>query len=96
MTVSPPRAIVFAIAAPLTRADLVGLAERVSLLVAESGAAVAFCEVGGVEADVVTVEALVLLQLAARRHGCRIRLRNASSELRALVSFAGLRDVLRE
>jgi ABC-type transporter Mla MlaB component len=42
----------------------------------------------------VTVDALARLQLAARRHGCTVRLQNASSELLELVSFMGLRDVL--
>jgi hypothetical protein len=50
--------------------------------------------VGGVDPDAVTVEALARLQLAARRHGCRVRLRNASPGLRDLVAFMGLRDVL--
>ena len=38
--------------------------------------------------------ALARLQLAARRHRCVIRLRGASDELRALVAFIGLEDVL--
>ena len=36
------------------------------------------------------------LQLGARRNGCRVRLHNASVELRALVAFMGLTDVLPE
>ena len=44
----------------------------------------------GVDADAVTVDALARLQLAARRHGCQVRLRNASSELLELVAFMGL------
>jgi hypothetical protein len=57
---------------------------------------VAFCDVSGVPADAVTVDALARLQLAARRSRCRVRLRNASDELLALVSFMGLADVLPE
>ena len=56
---------------------------------------VACCDVGGVAADAVTVDALARLQLAARRHGCGCRLRGASDELRGLVAFMGLADVLR-
>ena len=41
-----------------------------------------------------TVDALARLQLAARRHGCQVRLRHASSELLELVTFMGLSDVL--
>ena len=52
------------------------------------------CNVGGVEPDAVTVDALARLQLAARRAGCELRLANASAELRDLIAFMGLRDVL--
>jgi ABC-type transporter Mla MlaB component len=55
---------------------------------------VALCDVRGVDPDGVTIDALARLQLAARRHGCQVRLRNASSELLELVAFMGLRDVL--
>ena len=54
------------------------------------------CEVGGVEPDAVTVDALARLQLAAGRCSCQVRLRGASEELRALVAFMGLADVLTE
>jgi hypothetical protein len=52
------------------------------------------CDVRGVPADVVTVDALARLQLAARRHRFRVVLRNASQELLDLVAFMGLEDVL--
>jgi ABC-type transporter Mla MlaB component len=55
---------------------------------------VALCDVQGVEPDAVTVDALARLQLAARRQGCQVRLRNASDELLQLVDFMGLADVL--
>ncbi len=44
--------------------------------------------------DLAVVDELARLQLAARRHGCQVRLRHASEELLALVAFLGLRDVL--
>ena len=50
----------------------------------------------GVEPDAVVVDALARLQLAARRTGCQVRLRNASRELLELVAFMGLCDVLAE
>jgi ABC-type transporter Mla MlaB component len=59
-----------------------------------SRADVAFCEVRDVVPDAVTVDALARLQLAARRLGCQVRLRHASEELRELVAFMGLDDVL--
>jgi len=53
-----------------------------------------FCDVEGVKADAMMVDALARLQLAARRRRCQVRLRGASPELRALVAFMGLADVL--
>ena len=85
--------VVFAVRGPIARADLPGLCDRVCALF-EGGAAAALCDVVGVPADAVTVDALARLQLAAQRHGCRVQLRNASSELLELVAFMGLRDVL--
>ena len=81
---------------PLARADLPGLCDRVCALLRESRPQVAYCEVGGVGADAVTVDALARLQLAARRCACQVRLRGADDELRALVAFMGLGDVLVE
>ena len=91
-----PTTLVFAIRAPIERADLPGLCERVCALLEHSRADVALCDVRGVEPDAVTVDALSRLQLAARRHGCQVRLRHASDELRDLVAFMGLHDVLPE
>ena len=55
---------------------------------------IVFCDVEGVKADAVMVDALARLQLAARRGRRQLRLRGASPELRALVVFMGLADVL--
>jgi ABC-type transporter Mla MlaB component len=84
----------FGIWGPIGREDLPGLCDRVCALLEGSGDGVADCDVSGVEVDAVTVDALARLQLAARRQGCRVRLRNASAELRELVEFMGLSDVL--
>jgi hypothetical protein len=59
-----------------------------------SAITVIFCDVDGVPADALTVDALARLQLAARRHQCQVRLRGASAELCALVAFMGLSEVL--
>jgi hypothetical protein len=53
------------------------------------------CDVGAVKPDVHTIDALARLELAARRLGLEVLLRDASSDLQALIAFAGLRDVLR-
>ena len=91
-----PPAIAFAISGPISRADLPGLCGRICGLLERSGAQIAFCDVRGVDPDAVTVDALARLQLAARRHGCQVRLRHASTELRELLTFMGLCDVLPE
>jgi ABC-type transporter Mla MlaB component len=91
---SGPNSVAFAIYGPINRTDLPGLCERVCGLLSDSGAEVALCDVTGVDPDAVTVDALARLQLAARRHGCQVRLRQASDELLELVAFMGVRDVL--
>jgi ABC-type transporter Mla MlaB component len=94
MAASPPRIVTFAIRGPIDRGDLPELYKRVCSLLAGSGATIAVCDVEGVGADAVAVDALARLQLAARRHGCRIRLEHTSPELRDLITFMGLEDVL--
>lgn len=91
-----PRTVSLAIRGPIARADLPGLCRRVCAVLAQSDAEVVLCDVAGVEPDAVTVDALARLQLAARRSNCQVRLRGASPELRELVAFMGLRDVLPE
>lgn len=85
-----------AIRGPIARDDLPGLCDRVCGLLERSGADVVHCDVHGVAPDAVTVDALARLQLAARRRGCVVRLQHASPELRELVVFMGLEDVLVE
>jgi ABC-type transporter Mla MlaB component len=86
--------LTFILNGPVVRADLPGLYRRVCCLLEGSDALVAFCEVQRVNADAVTVDALARLQLAARRHGCQVRLRGVSDQLRELVGFMGLGVVL--
>ena len=94
MTNSGPRSITFTIDGPISRADLPGLCDRVCGLLERSRPDVAFCDVSGIDPDAVTVDALARLQVAARRRGCQVRLREASDELLDVLSFMGLRDVL--
>jgi ABC-type transporter Mla MlaB component len=90
-----PQPVVFAIRGPISRDDLPGLYERAcALLERSAGAAIVLCDVGGVAPDAVTVDAVSRLQLAARRHGCEVRLRRASDDLVELIGFMGLTDVL--
>ena len=94
MAASRPSTITFAIGGPIDPSELPALYERVCSLLAGRRAAVVVCDVAGVAADAVAVDALARLQLAARRHGCRIRLEHTSAELRDLIAFVGLDDVL--
>jgi ABC-type transporter Mla MlaB component len=94
MAAPAPRTIAFAVKGPITRRDLPGLCARICALLEGTDAAVAICDVAGIEPDAVTVDALARLQLAVRRRGCEVRLRNASDELRELVALIGLDDVL--
>jgi ABC-type transporter Mla MlaB component len=96
MAARSPGAIAFTVHGPIRRDDLPGLCNRIRTLLGKASAGIALCDVCGVRPDAVTVDALARLQLAARRHGCQIRLRNASPELLELVAFMGLTDVLPE
>ena len=88
-------AIVFSIHGPITRSDLPGLSKRLCALFERERPDVAYCDVRGIVPDAVTVDALCRLQLAARRHRCRVRLRNGTEELLELVELMGLTEVLR-
>ena len=96
MTATGRHTIAFAVHGPIARADLPGLCKRVCALLEQSGADIALCDVRGIDPDAVAVDALARLQLAARRNDCQVRLRHASNELRELLAFMGLRDVLPE
>jgi ABC-type transporter Mla MlaB component len=88
--------LTFAIYGPITRPDLPGLCGRVCALLERGAPRIALCDVRGVPADAVTVDALAQLQLAARRRGCEVRLQNATRDLRELVDLMGLAEVVVE
>jgi len=94
MAASEAQTITFGLSAPIARADLQHLCECLCGLVDRTGADVALCDVSRLDPSAVTVDALARLQLAARRRGCEVRLRRPSKELRSLVDFMGLADVL--
>lgn len=89
-----PRRLELAIRSPLARPDLPGLCTRLRALLHGAGTTTVVCDVGDALTDAVLVDALARLQLTAREHGCELRVRNASAELRDLVAFCGLEDVL--
>jgi anti-anti-sigma regulatory factor len=53
------------------------------------------CDVRALPPDAAALDVLARLRLAARQAGLELRLCNASSDLRELVAFAGLEEVLR-
>lgn len=93
MAFPAPRTVALAVRGPIARTDMPGLCERFCASLATTGADVVLCDVTSVDPDAVTVDALARLQLAARRHGCQVRLCHASAALLELVAFMGLTDV---
>ena len=94
MAAPEAQTIAFALSAPIARADLQLLCECVCGLLERSGAGVALCDVSRLDPSAVSVDALARLQLTARRSGCEVLLQRPSNELRELVDFMGLADVL--
>jgi ABC-type transporter Mla MlaB component len=90
-----PNTLELVIRGPIERVDLPGLFDRVCALLQASEAQLVVCDVRGVAADAVAVDALARLKLAAQRNGCQVRMLGASEELRELVALMGLGDVLK-
>ena len=86
---TPP---VLVLPGPVLRGQVAGLCEDVRLLLAGGGARVVVVDVGGLgPPGLGVVDLLARLQLAARRAGGRIRLRDADPALPALLGLVGLR-----
>jgi ABC-type transporter Mla MlaB component len=82
------------VTAPINPADISGLCARLRGLLDASDAERVVCDVAAfVESDAVTIDALGRLQLAVRRRGKSIELRNANTALRGLLTLVGLGDV---
>src|SRR4029077_16849871 len=94
MAAPEAQTITFALSAPIARTELQPLCDCVCGLVERTGAGVALCDVSRLDPSAATVEPRSRLHLAARRRGCEVRLRRPSNELRKLVDFMGLGDVL--
>jgi ABC-type transporter Mla MlaB component len=91
---SPP---VVVLAGPIRPGDAPRLCDRVRAAhsSAPDGGATVICDVSAVTTtDLATVDALARMQLAARRAGGRIRLRDPSPPLALLLTLAGLAEAL--
>lgn len=79
-------------AGPVTRDEVAGLCDDVRALLEVTGAGVVVCDVGGLgPPGLGAVDLLARLELAARRAGGRIRLRDPDPSLHALLDLVGLR-----
>ncbi|MEU9990394.1 STAS domain-containing protein [Streptomyces sp. NPDC007971] len=77
---------------PVTRDEVPGLCDEVRALLETGGAGVVVCDVAGLgPPGLGTVDLLARLQLAARRAGGRIRLRDPDPALHVLLDLVGLR-----
>ncbi len=83
------------IAGPLGPGEVPHLCERVAAARHGPDGGDVICDVAAVTtADLATVDAVARLQLAARRAGGRIRLRNPTPALLALLGLVGLVELL--
>ncbi|MFC8514022.1 STAS domain-containing protein [Streptomyces sp. NPDC057257] len=83
---------VLVLAGPVTRDEVTGLCDGVRALLEAGGAGVVVVDVAGVgPPGLGAVDLLARLQLAARRAGGRIRLRDPAPSLLALLDLVGLR-----
>ena len=90
-----PNMIVLVVGGAIQPADLSGLCERVGVWLDGTDAHDVVCDVGAVvKPDAVTIDALARLQLAARRFGLRLELRDVAPELRELLDLSGLREAI--
>ncbi|MFI1568251.1 STAS domain-containing protein [Streptomyces sp. NPDC020490] len=77
---------------PLTRDEVTGLCEHVRARLAAGGARAVVVDVAGIgPPGLAAVDLLARLQLAARRAGGGIRLRDPAPALQALLDLVGLR-----
>jgi ABC-type transporter Mla MlaB component len=89
-----PTTVAFAVAGPIARADIPALCRRVAAVLEASGADIALCDVTTLTADATAVDVLARLQLAARRMGRRLVLREAADDLLDLLVFVGVAGAL--
>ena len=88
-------AFVLEIGGPILRAGIPGLCERARQMLEANHEARFICDVGAlIDPDAAMVDALARLQLTALRLGRRVELIDAGEELRDLLAWMGLDDVI--
>jgi anti-anti-sigma regulatory factor len=94
---SDPDTLLVTIRGAIDRAAVVRVGDEVRDLLDATGATLVVCDVGGlVRPNTATIDALCRIRLAARRQGCRLRLRLASPDLLDLLDLVGLCEVVDE
>lgn len=92
LTVDSATPAVLVLPGLVTRDEVPRLCDDVRALLEVTGAGVVVCDVAGLgPPGLAAVDALARLELAARRAGGRIRLRDPDPALRALLDLVGLR-----
>ncbi len=92
---TPPRAVICRLGPPIARADIPALCDRLRLLLGARPRTTVLCDVRALDApDLTTVEALLRLQLTARRLGHGIRLCHVPERLGLLLTVTGLAEIL--
>jgi ABC-type transporter Mla MlaB component len=94
MAAPAPRTQTLSLGGPLQPGELQQLLRRSGELLATTGAELLLCESGELAADMLSVHALARIALLARRRGCRVALVDAAPQLRSLIGFVGLANVL--
>ena len=85
---------VLVVSGPLARDDIPSVCERAEYVLRACGHDLV-CDISGLEASAVAVEALASVLLTAHRRGRRCIMRGARRELEELIAFMGLDPVLR-
>ncbi|MGW9429782.1 STAS domain-containing protein [Streptomyces decoyicus] len=92
---TPPRAVIWRLGPSIARADIPSLCDRLRLLLGARPRTTVLCDVRALDApDLATVEALLRLQLTARRLGHGIRLCHVPEGLGLLLTLTGLTEIL--
>jgi ABC-type transporter Mla MlaB component len=94
LTVSRRASRSIAVRSPIEPADVVTLSRELRVAARRGRGPVVIAVDRLVPADMRTVDALARLALEARRLGRAVRLAGASPDLRALIEFTGLGEVL--